>query len=226
MPFVATEDLLDALGEKSRRKILEILAESPENGLTASDLAERIGKKIPTILHHLQSLEAVGLIENVERPLDSVHRPVKHWRLRFQIINIKIDFANVPSSVRSLAFSFLDHYSKDEGGIITKTLPGTVKIKDIETALSLDREVGRSVRDLLKPETFPSTLIDWVVKDFEDCKEEGIRLQMNQPELEAKFNLDSELTTEIYWTLVETGDFLIDRLSQRISLKTAATLDS
>src|ERR1700730_14602525 len=56
----STDDVMDALGHKTRRDILALLKEAPT---PVGDLAERLPISRPAVSKHLRILEDAGLVE-------------------------------------------------------------------------------------------------------------------------------------------------------------------
>ncbi len=94
---MAIGELLEVLGNSTRREILFLLSERPR---FVSELADRlhIGRK--AIIDHLRMLERAGLVESVQKPL-SQGRPRKYYEIRKELfINLSIapgfvDFSNI-----------------------------------------------------------------------------------------------------------------------------------
>ncbi len=59
LPFVATDHVLDALGDPSRRQILELLREGPA---PVGELSARLPISRPAVSQHLRVLEECGLV--------------------------------------------------------------------------------------------------------------------------------------------------------------------
>ena len=84
LPFVATyEQVLDALGDRTRRQIVQVLRGGPA---AVGELAERIPVSRPAISQHLRVLKDAGLVEvraDAQRRLYRI-RPeplaeIDHW---------------------------------------------------------------------------------------------------------------------------------------------------
>ncbi len=54
-------DCFKVVGVRSRYKLVCILGKA-QNGMTVSDLTERIGLRQPTVTHHLQTLQSVDAV--------------------------------------------------------------------------------------------------------------------------------------------------------------------
>jgi DNA-binding transcriptional ArsR family regulator len=82
-PREPVDDVLHALADPSRRRIVERLVGSPA---TVSELAEPLPMSLPAVVQHLQVLEASGLVvsEKVGR-VRTCHvqpaalRPIERW---------------------------------------------------------------------------------------------------------------------------------------------------
>ncbi len=70
--------VIEALADPTRRRMLLLMYRNAPNGLTASNLADMLRKKIPTILHHLKSLEELDLAYFDMQKIAG-ERKVKHW---------------------------------------------------------------------------------------------------------------------------------------------------
>ena len=63
---LATADLLRALADPARVKIVNLLATRPE-ALSAEEFAEPLGLTQPTVSHHLKKLTESGLLQREQR---------------------------------------------------------------------------------------------------------------------------------------------------------------
>jgi len=77
------DDVLHALADPSRRRIVERLIRSPA---TVSELAEPLPMSLPAVVQHLQVLEASGLVVSEKsgrvrtcRVQPAALRPVERW---------------------------------------------------------------------------------------------------------------------------------------------------
>ncbi|CAN5190218.1 hypothetical protein BH09ACT12_BH09ACT12_01760 [soil metagenome] len=61
------EAIIDAIGNRLRSEILNLIAESPK---TATSLAESTGSDVTTIRRHLAILEELGLVDADRAPTD------------------------------------------------------------------------------------------------------------------------------------------------------------
>lgn len=59
---IATVEQLKVIGDPLRIQLIEIMAEDPQRGWTAKELAERLGTKQTKLYHHLGLLEEHGFI--------------------------------------------------------------------------------------------------------------------------------------------------------------------
>lgn len=63
-------DAFKALGDPTRRKILELLSEGE---MTAGDIAAHFDMAKPSVSHHLNTLKAVGLVTDERRGQNIVY---------------------------------------------------------------------------------------------------------------------------------------------------------
>lgn len=72
LPFVATyEAVLDALGDPTRRAILETLRRGPRS---VTDLTEYVAVSRPAISQHLKVLGAAGLVDHESQGTRNIYR--------------------------------------------------------------------------------------------------------------------------------------------------------
>ncbi|HSL59200.1 MAG TPA: metalloregulator ArsR/SmtB family transcription factor [Acidimicrobiales bacterium] len=65
----ATElaDLLKALADPARLRLVSMVAASPTGEICACDLPEPLGRSQPTVSHHLSQLVKAGILEREQR---------------------------------------------------------------------------------------------------------------------------------------------------------------
>lgn len=80
--------LSDVFGENARPRVVEVLAEADEPGITVTSIAEGADTSRSTVYRHLDALREAGvLIENTD------YLPAKLYRLRSEIIAEAVDEA-------------------------------------------------------------------------------------------------------------------------------------
>jgi ArsR family transcriptional regulator, arsenate/arsenite/antimonite-responsive transcriptional repressor len=60
-------DVLKALADPARLRLLSIIASSPDGEACACNLADPVGRSQPTVSHHLSQLVRAGILEREQR---------------------------------------------------------------------------------------------------------------------------------------------------------------
>ena len=64
---VELADLLKALADPARLRLVSLIATAPGGEACACDLTEPLGRSQPTVSHHLSQLVAAGILEREQR---------------------------------------------------------------------------------------------------------------------------------------------------------------
>lgn len=97
-----------AIADPLRLRILHALSEQP---MTTKQVAERLGENVNKLYHHVETLEAVGLIRLTHTKqnrgtLEKYHQAVaKHFTLSPVLFEVRLDADEAHSSMTELTFS-------------------------------------------------------------------------------------------------------------------------
>lgn len=209
--------VIEALADPTRRKMLLLMNEAPK-GLTASQLADMLRKKIPTILHHLKSLEELKLTKYTMEKIGGSGREVKHWNLCQQHLILKIDMNSIGFLPENFILTLFEEHKKREkhkehkeqketftsdfGVIMTKKrildllLP---RIPDIT-----DRQIETIKNHLKRKSDMEHFLLKWIYQDFINS---AGSLQLDFFEFGTRFFLGEDLRRSLYEKLMASQNF-------------------
>ncbi|MHA1974225.1 MAG: ArsR/SmtB family transcription factor [Candidatus Hodarchaeales archaeon] len=220
-------EVIKAFADTTRRRILLLLSKASPRGLTASALAdhEAINKSIPTILHHLEKLQELGLIYYEMEKIGKSERLVKHWKIKYKTFVIKIDTESLELEdfdPREYIIHLFEKH-KAAGGIITESFGSSKTLDSIKQDL-LDKRPGITDREiqiihniLNDPLELQEYLESWILKAF---RESGGALRLDFQRFGAFFALDGELRRIMIERLINSGKFFWEYTDlQRIALR-------
>ncbi|MFQ5978140.1 MAG: ArsR/SmtB family transcription factor [Candidatus Heimdallarchaeota archaeon] len=200
--------VIEALSEKTR---LAVLAEiiSAKDGTTASDIAERVNKKIPTILYHLDILSHAGLVTiELKQKVPGVGRPVKHWKVAKKAVQIEIDIPTLVLFAEPLSSIIRDllTYYRDTKRELAFGIP--VDPRDIiETA---SRPLTLAQAELICAKITTDRLLDYcvgfMIKEFEERRADRV----NPLGIGKRCAIDGELAQQVFYRLIATGRFHVE----------------
>lgn len=113
------------LASPVRRSIVELLQRQPEKddadtrragGMTAAQLAERLGLHVTTLRFHLDQLERAGLITSHFTTVYGVGRPRKIYALAHPSARFRDDLSHMIVLARLLTTSVSAHLTPDQAG--------------------------------------------------------------------------------------------------------------
>lgn len=203
--------VIEALADPTRRKMLLLIHRSAPKGLTASNLADMLRKKIPTILHHLKNLEELGLIEFTMEKMERGGREVKHWRICHQQLTLKIDMENVGFLPENYIIRLFEEH-KGAGGIITLDLAEMFEPKEIIELIRpkipdvTERHAEIIINHIKKKKDLEHYLQKWIYQEFSNSAR---RLQLDFREFGTYFALDEKLTRLLFDQLARSEDFIV-----------------
>ncbi|NHJ02455.1 MAG: ArsR family transcriptional regulator [Candidatus Heimdallarchaeota archaeon] len=217
--------VIEALADPTRRKILLLIQQNAPKGLTASQLADKLRKKIPTILHHLKSLEELGLAEFTMERMESGGREVKHWNITHQKILVKIDMNEIgflPEDYILTLFNAISAlYNKPELKNQNKRINANFGEEiDPDTIIDLLNKrypnitfrQAEVIQNTLKREKDLLVYIEeWIRNEFKNSRDPitGTSLQLDWWEFGEYFKLGEKLRERIFDKLVRSGDFVL-----------------
>ncbi len=201
--------VIEALADPTRRKMLLLMQQNAPKGLTASQLADLLRKKIPTILHHLKSLEELGLAGYCMEKITGGSREVKHWTIKQQQLILKIDMNSIGFLPESYILTLFEEYkgvrgsfSTDFGKKISKEKINELLIPKIPDLT--DRQVETIIGHLKKKKDFEHFLEKWIYQEFVNS---GGSLQLDFFEFGNHFALSDDLRRIMFEKLMSSQNF-------------------
>lgn len=206
--------VIEALADPTRRKMLLLMNEAPK-GLTASQLADLLRKKIPTILHHLKSLEELKLTNYTMEKIGGGGREVKHWKLCQQHLILKIDMNSIgflPESYIITLFEELKAHlkeTKSDRSIESEISENLTKEK-LNKFLTpripeiTDRHIEIIKNHLKRKRDVEHYLLKWIYQEFINS---GGALQLGFFEFGTHFALGEDLRRSLYEKLMASQNF-------------------
>jgi len=144
--------LFEALSSRAKIRILKVIVEKKR--VTAKEVAEELGLKLPTVLEHLRDLVEAGVLTVEESTRGG--RRTKVYRLRSEKLVIKLDLVKLVEIEKNLLENLLEMYLKLRAyGYRIKLNPSIYEIRKI---LGVDEETAKSFLSYLR------TRIDYVVE--------------------------------------------------------------
>lgn len=152
-PFITADTLLDLLGNTTRRKILELLAEEPKYLL---QLSKELNVSLPAIQKHLEVLEKKNLITSYQKESDLAAPPRKYYQLKSSLY-LSI---GITGHFMKIGFNPIEER-------VTKELPDDAyKIKEEIEELKQKKDLG----ERLKESHRILAQIDEMIRKFDDIK--------------------------------------------------------
>jgi len=211
--------VIKALADPTRLGMLLNMNSNAPKGVTASRLADRLGKKIPTILHHLEKLQELGLTE-YHMAENEAGRKIKHWRVINPniLLEINLDTFSDARDEIDIYILYLFEEEKRRNGTITvdytrhntaETIHEKVNAFLREVKSDSNREVTidqakEIISKLEKKGELEKHIRNWVFKAFKDS---AASLQLDFFELGTRFALGPELRSQIYEHFVSSSKF-------------------
>lgn len=198
--------VIEALADPTRRRMLLLMYRNPK-GLTASNIADLLRKKIPTILHHLKSLEELDLAYYSMEKIGG-QREVKHWQVKHKKFIIDIDMDSIALPEDFIIALFEDE--KSRAGMITENFGKTLHPEDIRERLQVkhcditDRQAEILKGHLSRKRDLEHYLQQWIYGEFINS---GGSLQLNFWEFGQHFALDENLRRILFEKLTESPNF-------------------
>jgi DNA-binding transcriptional ArsR family regulator len=228
--------IIKALADPTRLGMLLTMNSFAPKGCTASQLADKLSKKIPTILHHLEMLQELGLAD-YQMEKNEAGREIKHWKVtktNFQLdINLDL-FSDINIELDELILMLFEQ-EKLAKNIITinfgrKNTPKNIQDKLSSFFKNVAKYSARNVTELQAQEIHSRLqkktdlvkyLRKWILQAF---KASGGTLQLNYSELGNEFNLGDELQKILYESFMRSQKFQLSNLEEgqrapRIMLK-------
>lgn len=239
--------IIKALADPTRLGMLLTMNSFAPKGCTASQLADNLSKKIPTILHHLEMLQDLGLAD-YKMEKNEAGREIKHWIVINPKFNLKIDLEEYPKYLRFYGdklsdysklnqfIMFLFEEEKIKKRTITNDFINSNPPKEIQKKINsyirsvkstshteIDNFQAQEIyNQLTTQEKLEKYLRRWILKAFKDSA--GI-LQLDFFEIGREFNLDTNLRQSLFEYFMRSSMFEIRAYTesgqpvQRIVLK-------
>ncbi|MHA1993713.1 MAG: ArsR/SmtB family transcription factor [Candidatus Hodarchaeales archaeon] len=215
--------VIKALADPTRLGMLLSMNTASPKGVTASQLADRMGKKIPTILHHLEKLRELGLAQ-YQMEKNEAGREIKHWRVinpKFLLeINLSV-FTDATEIIDDLILYLFEEekrsYEKDKKRITinytSENSPKDIKKKLLRYLNETKTNSTQSVEihhaqeihsRLAKSSGLEKYLRKWILKAFKDS---AASLQLDFFELGDRFVLGRKLQQTLYEHFIQSNKF-------------------
>ncbi|MHA1976864.1 MAG: ArsR/SmtB family transcription factor [Candidatus Hodarchaeales archaeon] len=211
--------VIKALADPTRLGMLLSMNTASPKGVTASQLADIMGKKIPTILHHLEKLRELGLAA-FKMEKNEAGRDIKHWRVinsKF-LLEINLDaftdatviieelilylFEGEKKSDERITFNYTDVNSPE---IIKEKLLKYLKESNISSTQSVELHHAQEIHSrLAKSAGLEKYLRKWILKAFKDS---AASLQLDFFELGDRFVLGRKLQQTLYEHFIQSNKF-------------------
>ncbi len=211
--------IIKALADPTRLGMLLFMNTSSPKGLTASQLADKLGKKIPTILHHLEKLQELGLA-GYKMEQNEAGRKIKHWRVTNANFLLEINlnaFTDAKVVVDELILFLFEEEKRSKGRIKTNytsdNSPEEIKgkllnyINEAKPASTQSVELlhAQEIHSrLAKKSELEKHLRKWIFKAFKDS---AASLQLDFFELGDRFVLGRKLQQTLYEYFIQSNKF-------------------
>jgi DNA-binding transcriptional ArsR family regulator len=201
--------VIEALADPTRRKMLLLMQQNAPKGLTASQLADMLRKKIPTILHHLRSLEELKLANYTMEKIGGEGREVKHWKISHQQLILKIDMESIGFLPENYILTLFEEY-KIHQGTLTSDFGKKITPKQIFDFLRpkyadiTERHAEVIKNHLKRKQDLEHYLLKWIYQEFINS---AGSLQLDFFEFGSHFALGEDLRRSLYEKLMESQNF-------------------
>ncbi len=160
---------MNVLANENRLLIIKFITESKE-GVSASEIAEKLNLKISTVMSHLEQMESVGLIRFDWKRIGR-GRPLKKYKLVDNYVTIDLDLAalaRIPNKeeLEEKIFTYISLKRKRD------TLPVSLTVEDIIKTLNVDAKTALVLLDYLteKKNEVAKMLASEVLEKFKNKK--------------------------------------------------------
>ncbi|MFX0091302.1 MAG: ArsR/SmtB family transcription factor [Candidatus Hodarchaeota archaeon] len=150
---VTIQTIVEALSERTRLFILKHL-QGKSYGLTATEIAKLVNKRVPTILYHLEHLKKAGLVFDELKPrVEGDRRGVKHWLIANKRVTLDVDLDTLSylhRTLESYLLSFLAFMRTN--GIVSQDSLAAVTLNDIIAHQRVSEDFAVVIKDNLDVE--------------------------------------------------------------------------
>lgn len=120
--------IMDVLTSRAKLRIISILLEKPR--ISAKEIAELTGTRLPTVLEHLNDLISSGIVEVFEEKRGN--RKVKVYSLKASRIILRIDLRMLAKLEEEFYRDLMMYYLRLRNrGIVVKASPSTYELKKL-----------------------------------------------------------------------------------------------
>ncbi len=188
-------NLIGVLASSAKRRILSLLIEC-QDGLTAKEIADRLGVSIPTILEHIEDLLESDLIEKEHKAMGI--RRGKKYKIKHDCIKIFFRLEEYvvggEGRLEELATKYI--VEKRRKGILSSK----PQVRDVAHTLNVDKETALMVSAKIISNQ------DWLI---EQLIPEALDILKREPasvrDLAKKLKIDYALAALIATRLIEEG---------------------
>jgi DNA-binding transcriptional ArsR family regulator len=211
--------VIKALADPTRLGMLLQMNSFAPKGCTASQLADKLGKKIPTILHHLEKLQELGLAD-YKMEKNEAGREIKHWKVTNTIIQLEINldlFTDANTELDELILLFFEQERRTNRTItmdfIEENTPEIIEdklnifFKDVKkySSRNITSLQAQEIHSkLFRKSDLEKYLRKWILMAF---KASGGNLQLSFFELGTEFNLGPILRKNLYESFMRSHKF-------------------
>ncbi len=187
--------VIGVLASSAKRRILSMLLESAQ-GLTAKEIAVKLGVSLPTILEHMDNLIDSGLVEVEQRGMGI--RGGKVYRIKYECIRISLRLDEYVRGGEALVDELAARYvtEKRRRGVLSSK----PQVRDVAKTLNVDRETALMIAARIVSNQ------DWLV---EQLISEALEVLRGGPagirDLASKLRVDYALAALVASKLIEDG---------------------
>jgi DNA-binding transcriptional ArsR family regulator len=210
--------IIEALADQTRRRILLHIQENPD-GVTASNIAKTVNKKIPTVLHHLKMFDELHLIRSEMKPIHGTERErkVKHWFISEERLTIELDFSYIAFIPDKDIMTLFDKLRNNKNIIsdllstnefLTENNDGSLENYLMEINPRLNERRIDIIRHALKRQ-LNYYLQKWIDRDYDHSMQ---ALALDLLEFQDHFALDRQLAEAMFNKLATSSNYDLSRL--------------
>ncbi len=177
---------MEALKEETRQKIIDLLLSSSD-GLSLTEMQQKLGKTLPTLIFHINLLEKAGIIS--WKLSKRGRKTTKIYFAKEKLISIDIDIEIFSKAMNLKRLSNLLDTLIDKSIESIGQIPRKYSISEIMNILNSDPLTATALNDYL--ETYEEEFVKKLLKRYSD---KILNLSRIEPD-----NLSKELRIDVYW---------------------------
>ncbi len=178
--------IMEALKEETRQKIIDLLLSSSD-GLSLTEMQQKLGKTLPTLIFHINLLEKAGIIS--WKLSKRGRKTTKIYFAKEKLISIDIDIEIFSKAMNLKRLSNLLDTLIDKSIESIGQIPRKYSISEIMNILNSDPLTATALNDYL--ETYEEEFVKKLLKRYSD---KILNLSRIEPD-----NLSKELRIDVYW---------------------------